>query len=77
MLDKDECQAIHAKNARKRVWLENLAANDRRLVLCNADETLHIWMNAEWDPEEQAQAARLCGTINELASAGMRASTQS
>lgn len=65
MLNKQECQTIHERNAGKRVWLEFLCANDGRLVLMNEDETLHTWLAAEYDQEEQAQAARLCAAVNQ------------
>jgi hypothetical protein len=65
MLTKEECQAI-GKQAHGRVWLEHLAVNDARLVLFDEDDNaLHIWMSAEYDKEEQAQAARLCAYIND------------
>lgn len=75
MLTREECQTIHAKNAGKRVWLEKVAANDGRLALANADGYLHVWWDAEHDMAEQAQAARLCGAINELVTAKMREPT--
>lgn len=64
ILSREECLKIHQKNAGKLVWLENLAINDGRIVLKNDSETLHVFWSAEYDQEEQAQAARLCAAIN-------------
>ncbi len=64
ILQKTECLALHQKNAGKLVWLDYLAENDTRIIIRNSDETLHIFMSAEFDPEEQAQAARLCAALN-------------
>lgn len=64
MLTKEECQELHKRNAGKRVWLEMIACNDGRLVLCNESENLHCWWDAEYDQDEQAQAARLCASMN-------------
>lgn len=63
-LTKEECQAIHAKNAGKLTWVEMLCVNDGRLVLRNESETLHVFMSAEYDQDEQAQCARLCAALN-------------
>jgi hypothetical protein len=64
MLDRNQCLEIHKKNAGKLVWLDQLAANDGRLILRNEDGLLYAFMDSEWDQEEQAQAARLCAAVN-------------
>lgn len=64
MLNHEQCLNIHRANAGRRCWLEPLAANDHRLVLCNARGPLTIWTGSEYDTEEQAQAARLCASLN-------------
>jgi hypothetical protein len=63
-LTSEQCQTIHKQNDGELVWLEMLACNDGRMKLRNKNETLVVWMSAEWDPEEQAQAARLCAAVN-------------
>jgi hypothetical protein len=65
MLNNLECVVLHKKNAGRICWLEMLCVNDGRIVLKNDVETLHVFMHAEYDQEEQAQAARLCAAINE------------
>lgn len=64
MLTKEECLAIHKKNAGRQCYLEYLASNDLRIVLHNNTEILHTFLAAEYDENEQAQAARLCAAIN-------------
>ena len=64
MLNREECVALHKKNAGKLCWLEYLATNDSRIVLKNETETLYVFMSAEWDNDEQSQSARLCAAIN-------------
>lgn len=77
MLTKAECQEIH-KKAQGRVWLEHLAANDGRLKLYDESGTcLHCWWNAEFDDQEQSQAARLCAFINDEWRAKQRAKAAS
>lgn len=55
---------IHLKNKGRLVWLEQLASNDGRLILRNEIEILHTYMAAEFDPVEQAEAARYCAVLN-------------
>lgn len=64
MLDKNQCLEIHKKNRGRLCYLDYLAINDLRILLKNNTETLHVFMSAEHDKEEQAQAARLCAAIN-------------
>lgn len=65
MLNREECLVLHKKNAGKICWLEMLCVNDGRMVLRNDAETLYVFMEAEYDQEQQAQAARLCAAINQ------------
>lgn len=64
MLNREECLKLHKQNAGKVCWLEFLATNDSRILLKNENETLYMFMSAEWDHSEQSQAARLCAAIN-------------
>lgn len=64
MLSSQVCRELHVQNAGKLVWLDYLAANDYRIVLKNDTEILHVFMSAEYDKEEQAQAARICAAVN-------------
>lgn len=68
MLTKEECYEIHKKNCGKVAWLDFLASNDGRIVLKNSEETLHVFMSAEYDESEQSQAARLCAALNNQSS---------
>ncbi len=64
LLSNEECQEIYQKTKDKRCWLEMMASNDGRINLVNEDGILTSWWNAEFDEEEQAQAARLCAILN-------------
>ncbi len=64
MLSHEECVEIHKKNKNQLCYIEYLAKNDGRMILRNVGGVLYIFMNAEMDIEEQAQAARLCAAIN-------------
>ena len=64
ILTRNECYELHKKNAGQLVWLDFLAVNDCRIIMRNKSEILYTFISAEYDQEEQAQAARLCAAIN-------------